>query len=249
MPAQTIDAVLAQLDVRIAQAKDAHSPLGYFPALYRKVTARVKQGIEQGEFDDPPRMQRLDVIFANRYLAACEALDRGDAPTRSWSVAFEATGYWPPIVLQHLLLGMNAHINLDLGIAAAQAAPGEALAALEPDFNRINGVLASLVDGVRTDMEAIWPLLRVLDRVVGDVENSLTNFSMTKARNAAWRFANTLASADPARRAALIDARDAEVALFGRFLWQPGIPARLAIAKIRLTERGTVGHKIGLIEA
>lgn len=247
MPAQTIDEVLAQLDVLIEQAKSAHSPLGYFPALYRKVTAGVKQGIERGEFDDGPRMERLDVIFANRYLAACEALERGEAPTRCWAVAFDAAGHWRPIVLQHLLLGMNAHINLDLGIAAAQAAPGSALAALEPDFNRINVVLASLVGGVRQDMEAIWPLLGVLDRAVGGAEDRIANFSMEKARNAAWTFANTLATADAAAHAGLIDGRDAEIALLGRFLWRPGILARLAGLAIRLTERGTIGHKIALV--
>ena len=33
-------------------------------------------------------------------------------------------------MLQHLLIGMNAHISLDLGIAAARTAPGEALPVL-----------------------------------------------------------------------------------------------------------------------
>jgi hypothetical protein len=249
MLAQTIDEVLAQLDAGIARAKGAQSPLGYFPALYRKVTARVKQGIEQGEFDDGPRMERLDVIFANRYLAACEALDRREAPTRSWAVAFDAAGHWPPIVLHHLMLGMNAHINLDLGIAAAQAAPGSALPSLERDFNRINVVLASLVGGVKKDMETIWPLLGVLDRLVGSAEDRIANFSMEKARNAAWTFANQLAAADPLEHSALINGRDADVELFGQFLWRPGILARLSALVVRLTERGRVDHKISLIES
>jgi hypothetical protein len=40
---------------------------------------------------------------------------------------------------------MNAHINLDLGIAAAQVAPGPALPALHTDFLCINAILASVV--------------------------------------------------------------------------------------------------------
>ena len=44
------------------------------------------------------------------------------------------------------MIGMNAHINLDLGIAAATVAPTPAeLEALHADFNRINDVLARLV--------------------------------------------------------------------------------------------------------
>ena len=98
--------------------------MGYFPALYRKVTVEVKRGIEERVFDDGPRMERLDVVFAKRYLDAFDAYMEGGAPTRAWVLAFETTGQWWPIVLQHLLLGMNAHINLDLGIAAARVSPG-----------------------------------------------------------------------------------------------------------------------------
>jgi hypothetical protein len=36
------------------------------------------------------RSERLDVIFANRYLAALEAYQGGGRPTRSWLAAFEA---------------------------------------------------------------------------------------------------------------------------------------------------------------
>jgi hypothetical protein len=41
-----------------------------------------------------------------------------------------------PRVVQHVLLGMNAHINLDLGVAAAEVAPGPAIAGLRGDFDR-----------------------------------------------------------------------------------------------------------------
>jgi len=44
----------------------------------------------------------------------------GQTPTESWVKAFDATEFWWLIVLQHLLMDMNAHINLDLGIAAAE---------------------------------------------------------------------------------------------------------------------------------
>ena len=117
----TIDGVLEELDRTIATARQDESRLGYFPALYRKVTASVQQGIVDGRFEDGERMERLDVIFANRYLDAIGKLRDGEAPSRSWAIAFAAAASRRPIVLQHLLLGMNAHINLDLGIAAARA--------------------------------------------------------------------------------------------------------------------------------
>lgn len=66
----TIDGVIEELDRTIATARRDESRLGYFPALYRKVTASVQQGIADGRFEDGDRMERLDIIFANRYLEA-----------------------------------------------------------------------------------------------------------------------------------------------------------------------------------
>src|SRR6202008_4811607 len=95
---------------------------GYFAALYYKVTSRVRDGIHNGEFEDGARMEKLDVLFASRYLDAYTKWRNGQQPSLSWQTAFESTKRSSVLVLQHLLLGMNAHINLDLGIAAAEVA-------------------------------------------------------------------------------------------------------------------------------
>ncbi|MEM7538341.1 MAG: DUF5995 family protein, partial [Chloroflexota bacterium] len=144
MQANTIDEVIHELDKILEWSREHNSRVGYFTALYRKVTIQVKEDILAGRFEDNERMERLDVIFANRYLAAFDAYQAGNPVTEVWQVAFDAAPRWRPIVLQHLLIGMNAHINLDLGIAAATVAPGEQLATLENDFNQINTVLAGV---------------------------------------------------------------------------------------------------------
>src|SRR5437868_15045235 len=112
-PAKTIDEVIAQINDIIAQARQEDSRLGYFATLYRNVTVEVKRGIAQGRFEDGARMERLDVTFANRYLTAFADYRDGQPTPRCWAAAFRAVSEWPPIVLQHLLLGMNAHINFD----------------------------------------------------------------------------------------------------------------------------------------
>ena len=45
--ARTIDEVILQLDDIIARSIREQSRLGYFAALYRKVTIKVKEGIEK----------------------------------------------------------------------------------------------------------------------------------------------------------------------------------------------------------
>ena len=138
---ETIDEVLSKLDEIIAESIAKQNPLGYFPALYRKVTQSVKDHIAEGYFDDNERMEHLDVIFANRYLDAYEEFTQYGTCTESWKLAFEGGKNEKLIVLQHLFLGMNAHINLDLGIAAAEVCPGDKIESLRGDFFKINIVL------------------------------------------------------------------------------------------------------------
>ena len=82
--AETIDEIIERITEIVDEAKEDRSRIGYFPALYRKVTIRVKQGIEEGFFDDGERMERLDVIFARRYLDAFDEYRSGGTPTQSW---------------------------------------------------------------------------------------------------------------------------------------------------------------------
>ncbi len=247
MPAATIDEVIERLDEVVGRARRDGSRTGYFAALYRKVTVSVRDGIRAGRFEDGERLERLDVIFANRYLEAVAAADRGERPTRSWQVSFTAAFGWWPIVLQHLLLGMNAHINLDLGIAAARTAPGGELAALENDFNRINDVLAELTGGVKEELATVWPRLRRLDRKAGSVDDRVVQFSITRAREHAWKLAQRLAPLSPEEQAAEIADADRKVAKLGRLIWKPGPIARLKLGFIRLGERGTVPEIIELL--
>ena len=247
MRASTIDEVIENLDGVIARARRQDSRAGYFPALYRKVTVRVKEGIRDGVFEDGERMERLDVIFCSRYLEAVSAVARGEPTTRSWAVSFRAARSWWPIVLQHLLLGMNAHINLDLGIAAARTAPGAELASLENDFNTINDVLAKLVNGVKEELTAVWPRLRRLDRLAGSAEDRFINFSMSKARDHAWELAGKLAPLPLEAQVPEIETIDHWVAKLGHLIWKSGPVARFTAATVRLGERGSVPQIIDLL--
>jgi len=118
-------------------------------------------------------MARLDVIFANRYLDALALYRNSEPCTRSWEIAFEAAQNQDFLILQHLLLGMNAHINLDLGIAAhinldlgiaaAESVEPNRISELERDFMSINRVLSEKIDEVQDRLSRVSPLLFLLD--------------------------------------------------------------------------------------
>lgn len=214
---ERIDDVIAYLDALTERSIVENSRIGYFAALYNRVTRAVRIGIQQRAFDDNARMERLDVLFANRYIDAAERFRRGESITSSWKVAFDAAGDTGLSVFRHLILGMNAHINLDLGIAAAAVVPSGGLDALQSDFNRINDVLGSLLPVVEAQLGEISPRLGVVTRAgheLDRIDERAGNFSMTTARDGAWRLAQRLSrlDSDVARQFA-ITARDAATAL------------------------------------
>ncbi len=189
--ATTIDEVIAILGNIITTEVAANSNLAFFPILYKKVTERIKEGIIQKEFEDNPRMERLDVIFANRYLEAYFMYKEEKKPSLSWENAFEAAKNQRLLILQHLLLGINAHINLDLGIAVSETmGPDGNLENIHADFNKINAILASMVDGVQEKTGRVSPFFYLLDKVADGKEDLIATFSINIARDEAWLFAN-----------------------------------------------------------
>ena len=241
---KTIDQVIEVLDNIILETEINKSPLGYFAVLYRKVTIKVKEGIAANFFDDGPRMEILDLVFAKRYIEAYYAYQKNESVTTSWLKTFElSTKYWP-IVLQHLLMGMNAHINLDLGIAAAEISRGQNIEDLKNDFNKINEVLSDLVNEVQNDLAEIWPALKVILKLAGNVDDFLVDFNMKTARDGAWKFAKSIADLQGDEWQSQIENRDQKVAVKSRIITHAGFIARIIQVVIRIGERGTVAEKI-----
>lgn len=246
MSARNIDEVIHDLDKIIEECLGANDPMGYFPALYSKVTIAVKDGIREGRFENGERMEQLDVIFANRYINAYNGYRKEQNISKSWKIAFDGTQHWWPIVLQHLLAGMNAHINLDLGIAAAQVCPEDSIKRLKKDFDEINVILANLVNDVQDELAQIWPVLKIVDRVAGKIDESIVNFSMDKARQAAWSFAQELAYLNEQEREFKIIEKDNWTSLFGFNILYLGTFSLLPKV-IRLGERGNIAERIRIL--
>jgi hypothetical protein len=247
MAAQTIDQVLQALDEIIGQSWQARGRIGYFAALYRRVTRAVKDGIAQGRFQNGPLMETLDVVFASRYLDAVKQFQTGCQPTQSWRVAFNAASDIRPLVLQQLLAGMNAHINLDLGIASAEVAPGAQILALRTDFFQINQVLADQVSAVENEMGEISPMIHLLEDIDLRTATQIINFNIDVARDLAWAFAMRMAVTPSVLWPAAVAAKDAETALFGQTLVHPGPPIDVLLAPIRLPESDDIRRNIDVL--
>ncbi|HEX7277565.1 MAG TPA: DUF5995 family protein [Acidimicrobiales bacterium] len=246
MPTPEIDAIVERLDGIVADARARRHRYGYFAAMYRQTTAAVRREIEAGHFDDDARMARFVAMFAERYLTAVRTWEAGHQPTRSWRAAFRVTERKDALILQHLLLGMNAHINLDLAVVAAAISPGDSIVELKGDFERINDVLQRLMDPVKDCVGRFSPLLHVLEAVGGDTDDQILNFSIRVARNDAWQQAVTLAHLDAERAALAIDSLDRKVAVLAHLVAQPGGVLNRAVDLVAFLESDDV---VAIIDA
>jgi hypothetical protein len=144
---------------------------------------------------------------------------------------------------------MNAHINFDLGIAAATISPGAQLPSLVHDFDRINAILAGLVPTVIAEINEVSRWIKFLDQIDPSADDAIVNFSVSRARGSAWAFASSLAPRPAEDWGPLLDARDRSTAVLSRLIAHPpGALFNVGLFMIRLRESSDVPRVISVLE-
>ena len=221
----SLERALEQFDEIFEATRRHESALGIFPAMYRQVTRAIHRAVtEGGIFDDDARVEHLTVVFADRYFEALHAFQDGGPTPACWGIAFD-TAHDPRrrMIMQHLLLGMNAHINLDLGISAADVG-GSDLESLRDDFVRVNEILFCMVDRLQGGLSVVSPRMALIDRLGRTWDEALMRLGIGRARALAWPFAVRVAEAEGSRRLAVIGERDEDALFVGRLIarrWSP----------------------------
>lgn len=216
----TIGEVLQELERIIADAVQHNNYLCIFGYVYWRTTQRIQQGIQEGVFEDNARMEQFDIAFAKRYIDAYWQYRNSETPTQSWFTCFDAKEQ-PLTIMQHVLMGMNAHINLDLGIVAGTYELPQGLESLKNDFRKVNEILASLTDEMQTRVSRTSRLLAWLDRAGGNKDEAIANLGIKISREYAWHIASQIAQRPLEERPLYIQQTDAEIARFGQLILQP----------------------------
>lgn len=249
----TIDEVIGSLRDIIRQCIDNQNFHGLFACLYLNVTQAVKEGIQKGRFQDPARMEKLDVIFAKRYLDAYWQWGKeGAIVSRSWDLTL-SSGNQKLAYIQHILLGINTHINLDLGIAAAETAPGANVDALKDDFDTINEILTEMIDDFQVRIGKVSPALFLIDVFGKDKDERFVGFALKSTRDRAWKLARQLALIqDESMRNQVIKDTDHTVKLIGDSIIRPGKLISWLLFLVRVFESDSlaatfkkIGYELG----
>ena len=194
MAVTTIAEAVAAMEA-IADQFPATDGVAAFNRMYLEVTRAVGVAVADGVFANSSFLDHLDVVFANRYLSAVAAAERGSADVpRCWAVLWEFRQATDRAPLQFAVAGMNAHINHDLVLALVETFLELGLEPHDPvlmaDFDRVNVLLGTLDGPIRRSFEQ--GLLLRMDQRIGGVENCIDSWSIARAREAAWIDARAL---------------------------------------------------------
>jgi len=175
-----------------------------FLACYHVMTANMLAAIEQGEFNDPEWVSSWLHHFAGYYFNALDEYEQGDPTTPSvWRQTFDAASQPGTLILQNLMLGVNAHINYDLIFALVDM--------LEPewyqlssdqrqerydDHCQVNAVIQRSIDAVQdTIIEPGDPLMEFADWLLGPTDEWAVSRLISGWRESVWQHAKSLLEA------------------------------------------------------
>jgi hypothetical protein len=245
-PAQSPSAhELPVLRELIAWSRTNGSAVGYFAALYLHTGQAVDDGLKRGIFRTPELLARVNDVFFGRYETAVDAFRSGLPTSASWAAAFEAAGDPKLTVLQHLMLGMNAHINFDLAIAVVEAVPADQLEAFHSDFQTMNKIFSGLVQQIAAELAVVWWPLGIVNRYLHREDQRLVDLGMLVVRDEAWDTVRRLARHTGAARDQEIAGLDARTTALAQALRRPG---RLLTRLVRVIRRGEHGSVAEILD-
>ncbi|TVQ03960.1 MAG: hypothetical protein EA359_07850 [Balneolaceae bacterium] len=218
----SVDEVIKKLSAFEDLCLESGDLRGVFATAYLHITRSIEKGLGDSVFTDATWTRIYLIRFANLYREAVMNDEKGNLNLvpKSWKISFSLAKEKEGLIIQHLLLGINAHINHDLAIALFDVSIDPERVQKYGDHNRINDVLAKATEQMKREVSVKYaPILKRLDKKTGYVSDEITNFSIPKARDHAWSFAIALTrAATPTESRILRRALDDQAAVLARLI-------------------------------
>jgi len=199
--------VVDRMDARITELRRAGDDRRIFLSVYATMTGAIHRGVLDGRFMDPAWTAELTTRFARLYFDAEEAWEQ--APARcpnAWRAAFAAAGQPRISVIEHALLGINAHIVYDLPFAVSGTMrsvgdvvdgrlQGDTLVRRRHDYEVVNHILAETIMDAQAVLAEESRVSRVLDRIALRFDEYAAEALLRASRTQGWHNALALAVA------------------------------------------------------
>lgn len=158
-----------------------------FIHVYRQVTEDVNALYAQDRFNNPEKMEQLDLYFAKRYLNPMKAYLTKGVAQKPWKTYLDYCMREDRYDSLAMFLGINAHINGDLLHSVNSVGLTD-----EEDYNRVNGILENhLSDNLH------YLLLKEHDKLAfyAELVKPITRYELHRTvirwRSDIWKHANT----------------------------------------------------------
>ena len=190
-PFASVDDVAERLARTESYLRERGDRRAVFLTVYSRMTATVRTAIDDGAFVDPEWTASYLVAFAERYRRALVAFERRafDSLPRPWLLAFAAAARGETLVAQDALLGINAHITYDLTYTLGDVGIDPDRGAKLEDHDRINAVLARLVQTAQDALVEAYDAVGVagVDALFDPLDDRLALLGLKATREFAWR--------------------------------------------------------------
>jgi hypothetical protein len=248
--AAELASTLERMGTRIGALRAAGDDRRIFLSVYATMTKAIHDAIVDGRFMDPAWTATLTTRFATLYFDAEQAWEEGsdDCP-KPWCAAFAAAGRARVSVIEHALLGINAHIVYDLPFAVAAAMresgdvvagrlQGDTLARRRHDYEVVNHILVETITAAQGVLATESRLSAWLDMLALRLDEYAAEALLRASRTQGWHNALALAVArDDAEADAVRQHLDrvacGYVARIDLTQFVPGVRARAALARFR----------------
>jgi hypothetical protein len=218
----TLDDVVDGLAQCEQQFRLRHDRRCTFLTVYGMVSMTLRDRVAQGEFHDNEWVQRYVVACANFYRDALDAYGAGrlDDVPQAWRLCFDTARAGSGLVLQDLLLGLNAHLNNDVPLALRRVSIDPSRDDRRQDHDAVNAVLASVTERAIARLAAVYTTaVADLDDCMADLDELVSTFSPYVARDSAWESALALSNArNPLERALAVKLISSRAAVMARLL-------------------------------
>ncbi|MCI4669495.1 MAG: DUF5995 family protein [Bacteroidia bacterium] len=187
--------IVNRMDSLAKEWENLNDNRAIFLRCYCMMTQNMVVALDAKRFQDEEWVRHMLGRFAEYYFDALACFDCGEEVPNAWKYVHEAAEQEDLHVLQHLFLGVNAHINYDLVLTLYEILRPEWY--MLPDSKRenrykdhllVNTIIAETIDKVQDEVvEKHAPGMDIIDKLMGRLDEKLIAGMISNWRKSVWK--------------------------------------------------------------